>query len=240
MFDIKWIRENAEAFDAGQVKRGSEPSSARLIELDDKRRSHVTKLQEAQETRNAASKEIGKAKAAGEDITAILKSVENMKSDLESKKDQLGSILKELNDYLMTVPNVPDDEVPEGADESGNLELSKWGEVRKFDFPIKDHAQLGEDLDNGLDFATAAKLTGSRFVVMHGALARLHRALIQLMLDTHTQEHGYSELNVPYIVNADSLLNVSIIRSGNIQYLGSPKIQYNKVIGDGLVKPYSP
>lgn len=205
MLDPKKIRSEPELLASKLKKKNFDLDVDRLAKLEVQRKELQLATETLQNERNSKSKEIGKAKAAGEDVAAILKSVENMKSDLESKKDQLGSILKDLNDYLMTVPNVPDDEVPEGADESSNLELSNWGEIRKFDFPIKDHAELGEDLDNGLDFATAAKLTGSRFVVMHGALARMHRALIQLMLDTHTQEHGYSELNVPYIVNADSL-----------------------------------
>ena len=148
---------------------------------------------------------IGKAKAAGEDITEILSSMENMKAELEQKKQQLASLQSKLHEYLAGVPNIPDDSVPEGDDESANQLVSTWGEPKTYDFEIKDHAALGEALQQGLDFAAATKIAGSRFVIMHGRMAQLHRGLIQLMLDIHTREHGYREVNVPYIVNAQSL-----------------------------------
>jgi seryl-tRNA synthetase len=132
--------------------------------------------------------------------------MDSMKIDLEEKKEQLNLLQKELNDYLLTVPNVPSNSVPAGVDESDNQEISTWGTPKSFDFEVKDHAELGEALEQGLDFETATKITGSRFVVMTGRTAQLHRALIQFMLDTHTREHGYTEVNVPYLVNADSLL----------------------------------
>jgi len=174
--------------------------------LDQQRKTLQLETESLQNERNLRSKMIGKAKAAGEDISEILQSVDSMKAELETKKEQLHLVQEEITSYLMGVPNVPDDDVPEGNDEASNKEVLRWGEVKNYDFEIKDHAELGEALEQGLDFETAAKLTGSRFVVMHGNAAKLHRALIQFMLDTHTLEHGYTEVNVPYIVNSQSLL----------------------------------
>ena len=132
--------------------------------------------------------------------------MDNLKGDLDAKKELLTQLQKELNDYLMSVPNLPAESVPEGDYENDNQEISRWGEPREFGFEIKDHAEIGEALDQGLDFEAASKITGSRFVVMSGRTAQLHRALIQFMLDTHTRKHGYLEVNVPYMVNAYSLM----------------------------------
>ncbi len=205
MLDPKWIRAEPEVLAARLLKKKFVLDVERLQGLDLQRKTLQLETETLQNERNSRSKAIGKAKAAGEDVSAILESMENMKAELEAKKDQLSALQLELNDYLMGVPNAPDETVPEGADESANAVVLTWGEPRQFDFPVKDHAELGEALEEGLDFGTASKLTGSRFVVMRGQMARLHRALIQFMLNTHTQEHGYTELNVPYIVNSDSL-----------------------------------
>jgi seryl-tRNA synthetase len=205
MLDPKWIRAEPEVLAARLLKKKFVLDVERLQGLDLQRKTLQLETETLQNERNSRSKAIGKAKAAGEDVSAILESMENMKAELEAKKDQLSALQLELNDYLMGVPNAPDESVPEGADESANTVVLTWGEPRQFDFPVKDHAELGEALEEGLDFGTASKLTGSRFVVMRGQMARLHRALIQFMLNTHTQEHGYTELNVPYIVNSDSL-----------------------------------
>lgn len=205
MLDPKWIRSEPEKLASLLKKRNFQLDVSRLNELDGQRKELQLETEALQNERNSRSKEIGKAKAAGEDISGILASMESMKQELEEKKDRLNALQTELNDYLLGVPNVPDEAVPEGTDESDNQFVSEWGTIPKFDFEPKDHVELGEILNNGLDFTSATKLTGARFVVMQGAVARLHRALIQLMLDTHTGEHGYSELNVPYIVNQDSL-----------------------------------
>jgi len=206
MLDPKWIRSEPERIATLLKKKNFEFDSTLLIELDGQRKTLQLETEALQNERNSRSKEIGKAKAAGEDISEILSSMENMKQELENKKEKLHQLQQLLNDYLAGVPNVPDEAVPEGLDESANLEVSKWGELPQFDFEVQDHVALGEALDQGLDFAAATKLTGSRFVVMQGMIARLHRALIQFMLDTHTAENGYCEVNVPYIVNADSLM----------------------------------
>ncbi|MBL4582106.1 MAG: serine--tRNA ligase [Gammaproteobacteria bacterium] len=206
MLDPKIIRGDAQTIAQALKKKKFELDVDRLAKLDGRRKILQTATEGLQNERNLRSKSIGKAKAAGEDISEILQSMDSIKTDLEEKKNQLNLLQKELNDYLLTVPNVPSDSVPEGVNESDNKEVSQWGTPKTFDFEVKDHAELGEALEQGLDFEAAAKITGSRFVVMTGRTAQLHRALIQFMLDTHTREHGYTEVNVPYLVNADSLL----------------------------------
>ena len=206
MLDPKIIRSDAQAIAEALRKKKFELDVDRLADLDSRRKILQTATEGLQNERNLRSKSIGKAKAAGEDVSEILSSMDSIKTDLEEKKEQLNLLQKELNDYLLTVPNVPSNSVPAGVDDSDNQEISKWGAPKSFDFEVKDHTELGEALEQGLDFESATKITGSRFVVMTGRTAQLHRALIQFMLDTHTQEHGYTEVNVPYLVNADSLL----------------------------------
>ncbi len=157
-----------------------------------------------QAERNRNSKAIGKAKAAGENIQPLLDQVAGLGDELEAAKDELEKIQQQLSDLLLGIPNIPHGSVPQGGDESHNVEVRRWGEPRVFEFEVKDHVDLGAALA-GMDFDAAAKLAGSRFAVLRGPLARLHRALIQFMLDTHTGEHGYQECYVPYLVNADSL-----------------------------------
>ncbi len=206
MLDPKNIRSDARQIALALKKKKFELDVTRLAELESKRKVLQTETEGLQSERNQRSKSIGKAKAAGEDVTEILQSMESIKSELETKKEQLGLLQKELNDYLLRVPNIPSESVPAGNDESDNQEVSRWGTPKTFDFDVKDHAELGEALEQGLDFEAATKITGSRFAVMTGRTAQLHRALIQFMLDTHTRQHGYTEVNVPYLVNAESLL----------------------------------
>jgi seryl-tRNA synthetase len=206
MLDPKKIRNDGELLAQALLKKKFVLDVERLSELDSKRKSLQLETEALQNERNQRSKSIGKAKAAGEDVSEILQSMEGIKTELESKKEKLNTLQAELNDYLLTVPNTPDESVPDGVDENDNVEVSNWGEPRSFDFELKDHAELGEALDQGLDFESASKITGSRFAVMVGRTAQLHRALIQFMLDIHTREHGYTEVNVPYLVNADSLM----------------------------------
>ena len=176
----------------------------RFLALEEKRKALQVRTQELQAERNTRSKSIGKAKAAGEDIAPLLKEVEGLGEQLKAAEQELGTIQEELNDILMGIPNIPHDSVPDGHDEEDNIEVRRWGEPRAFDFEAKDHVDLGEGLGQ-LDFESAAKLSGSRFCTMQGPLARLHRALIQFMLDTHSRDHGYTEVYVPYLVNSDSL-----------------------------------
>lgn len=205
MLDPKWIRSEPDALAQRLRKKKFTLDVDHITKLDTKRREIQLETESLQNERNARSKEIGKAKAEGKDIGDILKSMDSLKEALEIKKELLSALQDELNEYMLGVPNVPDEAVPDGDSEEDNQVVSTWGTPAKYGFEVKDHAELGEALQHGLDFAAASKLTGSRFVVMQGATARLHRALIQFMLDTHTQDHGYTEINVPYIVNNQSL-----------------------------------
>ena len=205
MLDPKWIRADPEQIAKRLKIKKFELDTKRLAVLDSQRKELQLQTEALQNERNSRSKAIGQAKASGEDISEILSSMESLKQELEQKKERLNSLQTELSDYLLGVPNVPADDVPAGDDESKNVEVMTWGNPRLFDFEIKDHGELGETLAQGLDFMAASKLTGSRFVVMRGATAKLHRALIQFMLDTHGKDHGYEELNVPYLVNSNSL-----------------------------------
>jgi seryl-tRNA synthetase len=201
VFDIKWIRDNPAAFDAGLKKRGLAPLSAELIALDEARRGHVTKLQEAQARRNAASKDIGKAKAAKDDAKAneLMAEVAALKDQLAKGEEAERDLDAKLRDALSVIPNLPLDDVPLGKDEKDNKEVRKVGAPPKFDFKPLQHFEIGEGLGL-MDFATAAKISGARFVVLKGALARLERALGAFMLDLHTGENGYSENVVPLLV----------------------------------------
>ena len=172
--------------------------------LETKRKQLQIETQDLQNERNVQSKSIGKAKANGENIEPLLKQVADLGEKLESAKNKLTEVQNQIDEIELTLPNTPHESVPDGASEDENVEVLKWGNPRSFDFEIKDHVDLGENL--GLDFKSAAKISGARFSVIKGELAKLHRALIQFMLDTHTEHHGYSEVYVPYLVNADSLL----------------------------------
>ncbi|MCO7200627.1 MULTISPECIES: serine--tRNA ligase [Pseudoalteromonas] len=205
MLDSKYFRQDIEEAAARLKKRGFELDVAKITELEEKRKALQTKTQELQSERNSSSKAIGQAKAKGEDVQPLLDAVANLGDQLSAAKEEQDKILAELNDYAMSLPNLPADEVPAGADESENVEISTWGEPKQFDFEVKDHVDLGEALDKGLDFETGVKLSGSRFTVMRGGVARMHRALVQLMLDTHTEQNGYTEMYVPYLVNKASL-----------------------------------
>jgi len=204
MLDPKLVRSNPEAVAQALLKRGYTLDIDQLKALEQERREIQVKTENLQQERNSRSKNIGKAKAAGEDIGPLLKEVEQLKQELATAEKGLDKVQAALDSLLSGVPNIPADEVPEGRDEDDNVEIRRWGTPREFAFEIKDHVDLGGQ-NNELDFETASKLTGARFAVMRGGIARLHRALIQFMLDTHIEEHGYQEIHVPYIVNSDSL-----------------------------------
>ena len=205
MLDPKYLRNDIEQTAAKLKNRGFELDVDAYIQMEERRKSLQVRTQELQNERNVKSKSIGKAKAAGEDIGPVLAEVNQLKEDLQAAEQELTALLAEINVFSQNVPNLPHDSVPVGKDEDENLEICKWGEPRSFDFEVKDHVDVAAGLAKGLDFETAVKLTGSRFVVMHGQVARLNRALAQFMLDLHTQEHGYQETYVPYLVNSDSL-----------------------------------
>ncbi|MFA9499587.1 serine--tRNA ligase [Mannheimia sp. E30BD] len=205
MIDQNLLRTNLEEVaETLKIKRNFILDVERVKSLEEQRKTLQVKTETLQAERNARSKNIGAAKARGEDISALLAEVDSMGSELDTAKVELDKVQSEIRDLLLSVPNLPADEVPLGKDDSENLEVSRWGEPRQFDFEVKDHVALGEAL-NGLDFAAGVKLTASRFVVMKGKLARLHRALSQFMLDLHTEQHGYKETNVPFLVNHDTL-----------------------------------
>lgn len=205
MLDPKFLRTELEATAERLATRGFILDVDRLSKLEEKRKSLQVATEELQASRNAISKSIGQAKAKGEDVAPIMAQVGDLGAELDSKKAELAVLLDELNNIAMSVPNLPDESAPIGADENENVEIRRWGEPRAFDFDVKDHVDLGENL-KGLDFKNAVKITGSRFIVMKGQIARMHRALSQFMLDLHTTEHGYTEAYVPLLVNEDSLL----------------------------------
>jgi len=205
MLDPKYLRSDIQQTAERLQGRGFELDVEVLTALEEKRKSLQIRTESLQNERNVRSKSIGKAKAAGEDIAPLLAEVGQLGDDLDAAKAELAELLEELKQISLSIPNLPDEAVPQGKDESENLEISRWGEPKAYDFDVKDHVDVAEALNHGLDFETGVKLSGSRFVVMRGDIARLNRALTQFMLDLHTQEHGYQEMYVPYLVNADSL-----------------------------------
>ncbi len=204
MLDIKLLRKDLDGVAAQLARRGFTLDTAKFQALEDRRKSLQSATQDLQNERNTRSKLIGQAKANGEDIQPLLAEVADLGDKLKAAEKELTALQADIDDIIMGIPNLLDESVPEGKSEDDNVEIAKWGEPTQFDFEPKDHVDLG--LPNGwMDFEAAVKLTGSRFVVMRGSMARLHRALIQFMLDTHVNNHGYTEVYVPYMVNEDSM-----------------------------------
>jgi len=204
MLDPKLLRSDLAGVARQLARRGFTLDTDTLQALEDQRKAIQVQTQQLQAERNSRSRGIGQAKASGADIAPLLQEVEGLGAQLKAKEEELAELQDRLNGILMGIPNILHDSVPAGKGEEDNQELRTWGQPPVFDFEPQDHVDLGERLGQ-LDFETAAKLTGSRFSVIQGPLARLHRALIQFMLDTHTRDHGYREVYVPYLVNADSL-----------------------------------
>ena len=203
MFSARWIRENGPAFDAGLARRGVEPHAHRVIALDARRREVQTTFQERQKARNRISKEIGAARGRGEDASELVARVGALKDEAQALDREEKALAADLDELLVGLPNLPADDVPEGADESANVEIRRWGELALADGSAKQHFEIGEALGL-MDFERAAKLSGSRFVVLSGALARLERALAAFMLDMHTNEFGYTETVPPLLVRDDA------------------------------------
>jgi len=205
MHDLRAIRENPQGFDAGLARRGAEPASAAILELDERRRAVTTRAQEAQARRNEASKAIGAAMGKGDKATAeaLKAEVAALKETLPALEEEERRLGAELDTLLAALPNIPADDVPEGADESGNVEVARWGEPRAFAFAPKEHADIGPAL--GLDFETATAMSGARFAFLRGQMARLQRALGQFMLDLQTQQRGYAECAVPLLVRDEAV-----------------------------------
>lgn len=206
MHDIRAIRENPTAFDAAMARRGYVDASAAILAVDAARRAKIAQAEEAQAARNKASKEVGAAKARGDDAE-----FERLRALMAEKKDEIAQLDEEakaedarLRDLLMSLDNIPNDDIPDGKDEADNVEIHRWGDVPNFTFAPKEHYDLAATA-RGLDFETAAKLSGARFAVMSGGVARLHRALAQFMLDVHTTENGLTEMNMPVLVRDEAM-----------------------------------
>ncbi|MEQ8736558.1 MAG: serine--tRNA ligase [Rhodospirillaceae bacterium] len=205
MHDLKWIRDNPEAFDSGLKRRGLDPLSGNILALDERNREAVTKLQTLQTERNESSKKIGQVKKQGGDASEIMAAVAALKDEMIRLEEEQKHVSDDLRSLLLGIPNLPHDDVPDGLSEDDNVELRKVGEPRAFNFEVKDHVALGEGL-GGMKFDAAAKMSGARFVVLTGPLARLERAIAQFMLDTHTEQNGYTEVIPPLLVKDPALI----------------------------------
>ncbi|MFL1816555.1 serine--tRNA ligase [Pantoea agglomerans] len=204
MLDPNLLRNEPDAVAEKLARRGYKLDVETLRSLEERRKVLQVETENLQAERNSRSKSIGQAKARGEDIEPLRQEVNALGERLDAAKAELDELQNQIRDFSLALPNIPADEVPLGKDDSENQEVSRWGTPREFSFPVKDHVELGEAA-KGLDFASAVKLTGSRFVVMQGQIARLHRALSQFMIDLHTEQHGYLETYVPYLVNHETL-----------------------------------
>lgn len=204
MLDPNLLRNELDAVAEKLARRGFKLDVDTLRQQEERRKVLQVETESLQAERNSRSKSIGAAKARGEDIEPLRLEVNELGEKLDAAKSELDQLLNDIRDLALSIPNMPDDSVPVGRDENDNVEVSRWGEPRQYDFEIRDHVTLGE-MTGGLDFAAAVKLTGARFVVMKGQMARMHRALAQFMLDLHTEQHGYLETYVPYLVNHDTL-----------------------------------
>ena len=231
MIDPNLLRNNlAEIAEKLKIKRNFVLDTAKLSDLEEQRKSLQVKTETLQAERNSRSKAIGAAKARGENIESLLAEVDDMGIELSMAKAKLDDVLAELNQIALTIPNIPADEVPQGKDDSENQEILRWGTPKTFDFEVKDHVTLGEELV-GLDFAAGVKLSGARFAVMKGQIARMHRALAQFMLDLHTEQHGYTEAYVPYLVN-----HATLYGTGQLPKFGEDLFHTNPLEGE---QPYA-
>lgn len=247
MHDLKWIRDNPDAFDAGLARRGLEPRSAGLLRLDEERRAAQTRLQELQARRNETSKQIGILKKQGGDVEEILAEMTKLKEDIPLLEGQEKSLGEEIDAILAAIPNLPGSDVPDGPDEEHNVELRRWGTPREFDFAPLEHDAIGAKLGM-MDFDAAAKLSGARFVVLKGKLARLERALAQFMLDTQTERHGYTEVSPPTLVKDAALFGTGqlpkfgddLFRANTGHWLiPTAEVPLTNLVGDSIVDEQS-
>lgn len=204
MLDIQLLRNDLSQVASRLISRGVTLDIDTFQTLEAERKQLQTRTQDLQAKRNTLSKQIGMLKAKGENAAAVMEEVVGLGDDLKASEEMLAALLERFNAFVALIPNLPHESVPEGASEVDNVEVLRWGTPRVFDFAVKDHVDIGSAL-GGLDFETATKITGSRFTLMKGAIARLHRALAQFMLDVHTAEHGYTEVYVPYLTNPESM-----------------------------------
>jgi seryl-tRNA synthetase len=208
MLDIQLLRKDLPAVVAGLKRRGFDLDVAAFQKLEDERKKLQLRTEELQAKRNALNKQVGMLKGKGEDASGPMKEAAGIGDELKANEAALAGLQQRASDFLRVIPNIPRPEVPDGRSSDDNVEVRRWGEPRQFDFPVKDHVDVGVGL-GGLDFETAAKLSGARFSVLRGPVARLHRALAQFMLQVHTEEHGYTEVYVPYMVTAECADGVS-------------------------------
>ncbi|RQO73136.1 serine--tRNA ligase [Aquitalea sp. FJL05] len=231
MLDIQSLRNDLDAVAARLASRGYTLDTAAFVEMEADRKALQTRMQELQSRRNATSKQIGEAKRKGEDVSAIMAEVANVGDELKAAEAAFEAVQAKMDALLMSIPNLPHESVPAGKDESDNVEVRRVGVPRQFDFEVKDHVDIGTPL--GLDFDTGAKLSGARFTVLKGDIARLHRALAQFMLNTHTGEHGYTEHYTPYIVNDSALLG-----TGQLPKFAEDMFKVTKGGEEGTVDQY--
>jgi seryl-tRNA synthetase len=240
MYDIKWIRENAEAFDQGLRRRGLKPLAKELLALDDKRRAAIAKSQAAQERRNAASKEIGAAMARKDTARAdsLKAEVAALKTSLPALEAEERAAIEALDKVLAEIPNMPLPDVPDGKDENDNVVEREVGAKPRFAFKPKEHFEIGEALGL-MDFETAAKISGARFVVLKGALAKLERALAQFMLDLHTGEHGYTEVNPPILVRDEAMFGTAQLPKFRDDQFGTSRATNDRDLFESLIEDFS-
>ena len=231
MLDLQLIRKDLDGVVRRLAERGFTFDAAAFSALEAERREIQIRTEEMQSRRNSLSKQVGILKGKGEDASAVLTEVGGIGDTLKHSAARLEEIQTQLQDFLLGIPNLPHESVPVGRDESGNVEVRRWGTPRSFDFEVKDHVDVGEPL--GLDFATGAKLSGARFTLLRGGIARLHRALAQFMIDTHTIDHGYTECYTPYIVNPDILLG-----TGQLPKFADDMFRVEKGGGENTVTQY--
>jgi seryl-tRNA synthetase len=247
MLDAKLLRSQLDDVAAKLKIKGFTLEKDKFTALEAERKQIQSETEALQNERNQTSKAIGQAKAKGEDATPILKAVAGLGDKLKLKQDELETIQLKMRIFTESIPNIPHGDVPEGNDEANNVEISKWGEIKKFDFPVLDHVELGEKIA-GLNFEDAAKISASRFVIMQGGLARLHRAIGQFMLNVHTQEHGYTEVNVPLLVNSASLFGTGqlpkfaddqfkVENDKDLWLIPTAEVPVTNIVRDKIVEP---
>ncbi len=227
MLDVQLLRARLDFVAERLATRGMSLDSAAFQALEDERKTRQTRTQDLQARRNALSKQVGQLKGKGEDASAVLAEVAGIGDELKANEVALAELLERFNAFVAALPNLPHDSVPVGKSEEDNVEVSRWGTPASFDFEVRDHVDIGTRL-GGLDFETAVKISGARFTLMKGSLARLHRALAQFMLDTHTAEHGYTELYTPYMVNAASMYGTGQLPKFEEELFSVPKADGSK------------
>ncbi|MDD3353872.1 serine--tRNA ligase [Zoogloea sp.] len=227
MLDVQLLRSRLDFVAERLATRGMSLDVAAFQALEDERKERQTRTQDLQARRNALSKQVGQLKSKGEDTTAVLAEVAGLGDELKANEVALADLLERFNAFVAGLPNLPHESVPVGKSEEDNVEVRRWGTLPSFDFQVRDHVEIGARL-GGLDFETAVKISGARFTLMKGGLARLHRALAQFMLDTHTGEHGYTELYAPYLVNADSMYGTGQLPKFEEELFSVPKADGSK------------